>query len=85
MYLIFITESNLDLAFDVIDTLKQPSASVNPEIQASCNVIGTALLINIIVFSPNLLFKIFIQNDNCLILWEITKFPLNKWANKSIW
>jgi hypothetical protein len=53
------------LVFDVMDTLKQPSASVNPDSQASWNVIETALFINTIVFSPNFLFKTLTHNDNC--------------------
>jgi hypothetical protein len=53
--------------FDVIDTLKQPSASVNPDNQASCDVILTALSIKIILFSAvsNFLFKTLTHNDNC--------------------
>jgi hypothetical protein len=39
-----------------MDTLKQPSASVKPDNQASCNVTETAVLINIIVFAPPLAF-----------------------------
>jgi len=72
------------LGFDLMDTLNQPSASVNPDNQASCNVTVTALLINIIVFTPNLLFNTLTQKDNCFILCERAILPLNKKANKRI-
>jgi hypothetical protein len=48
-----------------MDTLKHPSASVNPDNQASCNVTDTAVLINRIVFTPKRLFKDSTHNDNC--------------------
>jgi hypothetical protein len=43
----------------VIDTLKHPSASVNPDNQASCSVIVTGVLFNFIVSceAPKRLFK----------------------------
>jgi hypothetical protein len=51
-----------------MDTLKHPSASVKPHIQPSFNVRETAVLIIIIVFAPNLLFKACTHKDNCCIL-----------------
>jgi len=51
-----------------IDTLKQPSASVNPDIQPSCNVIDTGVSFNFKVSEPKRLFKAITQRANCLIL-----------------
>jgi hypothetical protein len=48
-----------------MDTLKHPSASVNPDSQAFCNVTETAVLINRIVFTPKRLFKALTHNANC--------------------
>jgi len=48
-----------------MDTLKHPSASVNPDNQASCNVIDIGILINRIVFAPKRLFKALTHKANC--------------------
>ena len=54
--------------FAVTDTLKHPSASVNPDNHASCNVIETGVLFNLIVSEPKRLFKALIHRANCFIL-----------------
>jgi hypothetical protein len=40
-----------------MDILKHPSASVNPDNKASCNVTDTAVFIKRIVFTPKRGFK----------------------------
>jgi hypothetical protein len=52
----------------VIDTLKHPSASVNPDNQASNNVTPTGILFNFKVSDPKRLFKASIHKANCPIL-----------------
>jgi hypothetical protein len=61
-----------------MDTLKHPSASVNPDNQPSCNVGKTGVLLYIIVLVPKRLFKACTHNDNCSILWFIAKLPLKR-------
>jgi len=70
--------------FAVIDTLKHPSASVNPDNHASCNVIETGVLFNLIVSEPKRLFKALIHRANCFILLLRAKLPLNKKAKSKI-
>ena len=52
-----MTWPSVYLELAVIDTLKQPSASVNPDNHASCNVTKTGVLFNLIVLEPKRLFK----------------------------
>jgi hypothetical protein len=61
-----------------METLKHPSASVNPDNQASCNVGKIRIFLNLIVFAPKRLFKTRIHKDNCLTLLFIVKLPLNR-------
>ncbi|TMZ53964.1 hypothetical protein EMG21_30865 [Klebsiella pneumoniae] len=70
----------------VIDTLKHPSPSVNPDNQESRNVIETGVLFNFIVSEPKRLFKALIHRANCLIpvASPLAKFPLNKKAKSKI-
>ena len=70
--------------FTVIDTLKHPSASVNPDNQPSNNVIKIGVLFNYIVSDPKRLFKALIHKANCSILWLKAKLPLNKNAKSKI-
>jgi hypothetical protein len=70
--------------FAVIDTLKHPSASVNPDNHASYSVIETGVLFNLIVSEPKRLFKALIHRANWFILLLRAKFPLNKKAKSKI-
>ena len=58
----------MHIYISVMDTLKHPSASVNPDNQASSNVTKTRVFLNLIVYVPKRLFKAWIHKDNCWTL-----------------
>ena len=60
--------------------MKQPSASVNPDSQASLSVTVTSSLLWTMLLG-NLLLMYCIHLPSCSFRWLIARLPLNKLAN----